>query len=263
MIRRITDKPLPNILYKYRNWDNKYHRRLLTHQEIYFAKPSEFNDPFDGNIPVRWDMLTYEDCVQKNMDIIKVMHKDKDQKAIYEYAKKVTDEKTLWHPDKLAKERPEQLEKWDKIIGLLSLSELADNILMWSHYANNHKGFVVGLDTDNLSTAYDFDYIEKIKYKIKYPLIRGFDDTTTQFYKKFFSKSELWGYEKEWRVSKNHIENRLYSLEKKAVVQVIIGCQASNKTKTEIEKTAEEIYGNSVKVFQATKNEEDFKIDLN
>ena len=98
MIRRVTEKELPKTLFKYRSWGNSYHQKLLTERTIYFAKPSEFNDPFDGNISIRWDLLTYEDCVKKNMEIINIQHKDKDQKAVYEYAKKVTDDKTLWHP---------------------------------------------------------------------------------------------------------------------------------------------------------------------
>ena len=104
MINRITNIPIPEILYKYRDWRNKYHRNIITKQEIYFPKPSEFNDPFDGNIPVRWDLMTYEECIEKNLEILNVLDKDKNQKLVREYAKKVTDEKTLWHPDKLAKE---------------------------------------------------------------------------------------------------------------------------------------------------------------
>ena len=49
---------IPRHLYKYRSLSTKkdkedqktireYTSRILTHNEIYFAKPSEFNDPFD------------------------------------------------------------------------------------------------------------------------------------------------------------------------------------------------------------------------
>ncbi|PRY16233.1 hypothetical protein CLV24_10177 [Pontibacter ummariensis] len=130
MVRRITDTPVPKTLFKYRDWSNENHRRLISNQEIYFPKPSDFNDPFDGNIPVRWDLLTYQQCLEKNLELIKPLNKGKNRMFLRKLAKKVTDEKKLWHPDKLAKERPEQLEKWDSIIGLLSLSAVPDNILM-------------------------------------------------------------------------------------------------------------------------------------
>ena len=76
MIRRITDEPIPPILYKYRDWTNKFHRNLITHQEIYLPKPSEFNDPFDGNIPIRWDLMTYEECYELNLAFINILNKD-------------------------------------------------------------------------------------------------------------------------------------------------------------------------------------------
>ncbi len=37
-------------IYKYQDWNNDYNKRTLTHNEIYFAKPSQFNDPFDCRI---------------------------------------------------------------------------------------------------------------------------------------------------------------------------------------------------------------------
>jgi len=262
MARRISGEKLPLILYKYRDWSVKNHRKVITNQEIYFPRPSEFNDPFDGNIPVRWDLMTYDECFEKNLEIINIAHKDKDQKLVREYAKKVTDEKTLWHPDKLKKERPEQLEKWNSIIGLFSLSSIPDNILMWSHYSYNHTGFVVGFDTESLMMDYDFDYIEPIVYQDEYPLITGDDDTTIQFYKKFFHKSELWRYEDEWRISKNHISKRIVKLKKETIKQIIIGCRTQPKESDNIIKCTRKHLGFDVQIMKARQDEDNFKITI-
>ena len=262
MTRRITNTELPDTLYKYRDWANIFHRKIITRQEIYFPKPSEFNDPFDGNIPVRWDLMTYEECIEKNFELINIVHKDKDQKLVKEYAKKVTDEKTLWHPDKLASERPEQLEKWNSIIGLLSLSSVPDNILMWSHYSSNHTGFVVGLDTKSLFENYDFDYLEPVVYQSQYPTITGLDETTEQFHKKFFYKSNLWSYENEWRISKNHIEKRIIKLDASTINEVIIGCCTNNKLTKEIIQFSKKHLGFGVKIFKANKDKYDFGLNL-
>ena len=59
--------------------------------------------------------------------------------------------KQLFLPDKLKKEASEQLEKWNKTIGLLTLSSSSENILMWSHYSINYKGFIVGFDTKSMA----------------------------------------------------------------------------------------------------------------
>lgn len=257
MVRRITNTLIPETLYKYRDWTNRNHRKLIFKQEIYFPKPSEFNDPFDGNIPVRWDLMSYEECLEKNFEIINI-DKDKDQRLVREYAKKVTDEKTLWHPDILAKERPEQLNKWNSIIGLFSLSSVPDNILMWSHYSYNHTGFVIGFDTCSFLNDYDFDYIEPINYQIQYPTISGIDDNTEQFYKKFFCKSDLWSYEKEWRISKNHIEKRIIKLYRKTINKVIIGCCTDSEQTKSIIKLSKKSIGIDIPIFKASKNENNF-----
>jgi len=260
MTNRINNTKLPNLLFKYRNWNDKNHRRLISRQEIYFARPSDFNDPFDGNIPVRWDLMTYEQCFNKNLEILSIVHKNKDQRKLKEYAKKVTDEMTLWHPDNLMKETQEQLEKWDSIIGLFSLSAVPNNILMWSHYSYNHTGFVVGFDTESLMFDYDFDYIESIVYQNDYPVILGQDDLNTQFYKKFFYKSNLWSYECEWRISKNHITNRIIKLRPSTIKQVIIGCQTNSLEKHKMIKFIRKHLGLEVQILIANQHNNSFDL---
>jgi hypothetical protein len=134
---------------------------------------------------------------------------------------------------------------------------------MWSHYSNNHTGFVVGFDSDSLLMDYDFDYIEPIVYQQQYPTISGNDDTTEQFHKKFFFKSDSWSYEKEWRISKNHIEKRIIKLYKKTINQVIIGCCADLKQTKNIIKLSKKSFGTIVPIFKASKNENDFGLILN
>jgi hypothetical protein len=263
MISRITNEKTPTILYKYRDWTNKFHRKLITSQEIYFPRPSELNDPFDGNIPVRWDLMSNEDCFKKNLEFINILHKDKDQNLVREYVQKITDEKNLWNPDNLRKERSEQLDKWDSIIGLFSLSMVNDNILMWSHYSLNHSGFAVGLKTDSLMKDYEFDYLDPIEYKKEYPIIKGTDETTAQFYKRFFHKSEIWGYEKEWRLSKNHIKKRLIKLKKETIDHIIIGCNVDTKRKNEMISKIRKHLLPSTKIYKAETSKEQFELIIN
>lgn len=258
MTKRITKISIPDRLYKYRDWSNPNHRKIITEQEIYFSRPSEFNDPFDGNIPIRWDLMTYEDCFNKNLEIMNIVHHDKDQTALREYVQKITDEKKLWHPDILSKERDSQLKKWDTIMGLFSLTENRSNILMWSHYSNSHTGFVVGMDTNSLLTDYDFDFIEAINYQLEYPVISGLDDIDTQFYKKYFHKSDMWSYENEWRITKNHIENRVIQLKKHTICEIIIGCCMSDEATTDIIKSCRKYLKKDMPIYRTIKHPEEF-----
>ena len=44
----------PNILYKYRNWDNELHKKVLTDNILYMASPRDFEDIHDCNIPKKF-----------------------------------------------------------------------------------------------------------------------------------------------------------------------------------------------------------------
>ena len=63
MIRsiNINQVQIPAILYKYRDWKNEFHKGLLTHNEIYFSSPKDFNDPYDCRITERFTNRTKEE----------------------------------------------------------------------------------------------------------------------------------------------------------------------------------------------------------
>jgi len=118
-------------------------------------------------------------------------------------------------------------------LGIISLSESKDNLLMWAHYANEHNGFLVGLHYngnfkftetifDNLYTPkhlnvtsmfHDSFYtgvIEKVIYRKSYRYNNDrFDYDYSNIsvegperilYEIFLGKSDEWIYEKEHRV---------------------------------------------------------------
>lgn len=59
-INKNLDK-IPNILYKYRNFDaNGYGIRLATHGEVYFASGKEFNDPFECYFIPKSKLIDFE-----------------------------------------------------------------------------------------------------------------------------------------------------------------------------------------------------------
>ncbi len=47
----------PEIIYKYRDWNNPLHRSVLMYNELYLASPKDFNDPFDCRITKNYQLL--------------------------------------------------------------------------------------------------------------------------------------------------------------------------------------------------------------
>src|SRR5262249_3693312 len=106
---------------------------------------------------------------------------------------------------RLERARPEAIEQVRKgiidRIGALSFSEDWSNLLMWAHYAQQHEGIVVEFDAMhsslNSGTAGEFGHLRPVKYEGRRPQLTM---AQTEGADVFLSKSDVWEYEREWRI---------------------------------------------------------------
>ena len=95
------DESFPKVLFKYRDWRNIDHQRLLTDGEVYFPSFNQLNDPFEGKIPYRYNptSLTSENIFQKYLSVAKEKFPGKNDSELhsicYDYQKR-----DLLHDDK-------------------------------------------------------------------------------------------------------------------------------------------------------------------
>ena len=93
---------------------------------------------------------------------------------------------------------------FSRMIGILSLTETPTNQAMWAHYADNHQGFVLTFDTANTffhrrrSLNDDFHHLRKVIYMARTPAGRSLIKLDGNDI--FFTKSDEWAYEREWRM---------------------------------------------------------------
>jgi hypothetical protein len=88
-------------------------------------------------------------------------------------------------------------------IGILSLSEIPDDLLMWSHYAATHTGFVLGFDSrhpyfnERKAESDELRHLRRVEYRDSRPSgpMTGFDGVAV-----LLVKSQHWAYEREWRI---------------------------------------------------------------
>lgn len=249
----------PSKIYKYRSWNDSNHQKVLKNFELYFSNPAEFNDPFDGQIPMKWGEMTYQDCFDANYKLFNSMRGNLNisEDKFLDFVKTQTDSKKFYHPETV---KNEDVESWNNRIGLCSFSEIPNNDLMWSHYADSHKGFCLGFDCNLLLTPLLFDYLEPIDYVDQFPISNWNQDSTTRFYKRFFTKNKKWEYEKEWRISKNHIEDRKKPYNPLALKEIILGLKIDPKSREDILNIARSIKW--VKVFQTKLDEETYSTKI-
>lgn len=240
-----------NFFYKYRVL-NEHSLKILTHNEIYLPSPSEFNDPFDCKIPVmiegsgdfyEREMIQF---FQKNMPALT----EAQIKELANYVGK------FGNP-LLMKQAAELFAKAvSTTIGVYCMSIKKDDILMWSHYANSHKGLCFEFKKD-----YFFKNAKKVKYQSSYPIIKYFGRENYEWVNTLMlTKSEQWCYEKEWRI----IEMKgpgLYKFPDHELNGVILGCQMDENTK-KIIKSLLEKRKHPVRLYEARVKEKEFGLDI-
>jgi hypothetical protein len=228
-------------LYKYLHPDRI---DVLQNLRIRFTQPHYLNDPFESNPVVTgseatdedWERIAEIECRRNGLNLADFKHMTK---------KDVRDRMfpEMWEIMKAA---------FHYTSGILSLTEDPLNVLMWSHYANNHQGFVVGFNSEHpffprSDKPYIVNSLNKVEYAEKRPV-----STLEKFSLKnmFFTKSMPWSYEKEWRMFKNIStadqtfvdgEVALFSYPKEIIDFVLLGAATSAENEEEIVRITQAI----------------------
>ena len=167
---------------------------LIVNRELYFSDPAHFNDPYDCQINISEA----------------VMEAIENAELSTEHRVKAKLEKIINLADLFQK-----IEKDVRGCGILSLSKINNDVLMWSHYADNHKGFCIGF---NLSKFMDYNIengiigMSDVQYCSNNPFSNFFINfakveelpTWDEFWLELFSigllaKSKSWRHEEEVR----------------------------------------------------------------
>jgi hypothetical protein len=144
---------------------------------------------------------------------------------------------------------------------VLSLSKIPDSILMWSHYAGFHTGAVVEF---KIPTGDDYEHhfephYNLLPFDVKYsnarPTLEYSADPTdaeTIVDTLFMTKSDVWAYEQESRVIKNHGGAGIVEYNRKHLNAVIIGAKNHELKKIHaMVKSASAEIGHEVGFFRA------------
>jgi hypothetical protein len=187
---------VPPSLFKYEAFSTQALHNLKS-QVIYFGSPLKFNDPYDCALTPNLQPLT-----------------DAEVEAVRKYY--------LSRPEIPARARaefeshaPERLresfmragrEAFAKVVndflaakGVACFSERNEDLLMWSHYGGQYKGFCLEFDTSHEP----FSRIYPVKYVSAFPPLSVarvlMDREYNHILELFCTKSSAWAYEREWR----------------------------------------------------------------
>ena len=222
--RIIENGELPRYIYKYATI--KTTLLILNSSKIKFSKPSKFNDPFDCNITV--DTNNSEKEINDYIDSLK-----KTQNLTQKYVEALRIQ--CHNPVELQRIADKSIKEVKKAFGVTCFSKNKDNLIMWAHYSDKHKG--VCLKFDILGDPDFFMIPFLVNYTKDYPLInfiREFKSLAKLFLE---TKSIDWAYENEVRILKKGAD--YYPFNKKSLVEIIFGARSQQDDREKIIKSAQ------------------------
>jgi hypothetical protein len=263
-------KDRPNCLYKYRSFRRDCDRQrllnLISASKIYYASPASFNDPFDCKVP---PVESFDLSFVRYLIAARSAKTDEDHQEVY-WKFDAPGSLTPAERDKLHLDlSPDEHVEFKAMIGdiqqkvnesgVVSFSVKNDGTLMWSHYADCHRGACLMFSSKEWPTMRPSLY--PVRYRIKrLPLKldrRSFDDG--QFYQAvILTKDQDWCYEQEWRVLGKSCGSFLFPPE--ALVGIIFGYNMPDADKALLRrKVADKSH---IALYQAMIKHDDFGLEI-
>jgi hypothetical protein len=244
----------PRHLYKYYSF-NEYTEAIFTHNQIYFAAPAKFNDPFDSKIDITYDGTSQQRKQFLLEKLSKVLKNVRRRELVAHVKKLIKEGKDV---PQFRKALRDSVQKMRTKIGVLSLTQKRANILMWAHYAAQHTGFCLQFDSANPF----FDRAVKVGYKPLRPVLNVLQHYRPQEEaEKLLVKAPDWEYEQEWRIVDAVKGPGVQRFPEQALTGVILGCRISQQNKKHIIQWWR---GRAYRpiLYQASEKEKQFGLDI-
>src|SRR5882724_807413 len=225
------------LVYKYGHPDRI---DVLADGLIRFTQPAALNDPFE-TLP---NLQAVREGLRESAS--QIIEKHGNRGSVESLAAQVSVEPRI--NEGLAKFQRDTNTKY----AFLSLSKKRNNLLMWSHYADAHRGFVIGFDSSNaFFKRREFNVVTPLQ-EVKYSAIRGIvpasalnplsDHKGVDLAKIFFfTKNRHWSYEEELRMVvnlntadkivevKSGFDIHLFKFPSESLKEIIFGYQMSKE----------------------------------
>lgn len=250
-------------LYKYLAYDNGA-KALINDGTLKYSHFSEFNDPFD--CVVSYDIEDSLEYYKSRKDLIKALG----DKLNYSPSERIQKKRQLLKNVEKSFVNGDFQRDLLNPIGICCLSKVSDSILMWSHYANHHKGIVVEFNTfqDKYTELRD---VEKkllgfpIVYQNEMPKIsaRNGQDGFSAVQSSILTKSLSWEYENEVRVLSTQSGPGIHNFDHSLISRVIAGVKMTNCDYLDLVKRVNQINSEndlSIQVVKARMSKDDYKV---
>lgn len=188
-----------NILYKY--CDQLGIVKILESLELKLPYISQVNDPFEC-LPIYYCPKDKTAIEKRFLSALK----RRNMPTPADYKQRLNEQFEKGEIQRYLVESQQKLQKdWNQRKGcLLSVSKTAKEPVMWAHYADKHKGVVIGIDFDSVFHEKRGIQMDPVDYSKEHPKINILEEpegsvSLEAFDKALMTKSDSWIYEEEFR----------------------------------------------------------------
>lgn len=268
----------------FRYFDTKGGVATLAEQRMRWASPRAFNDPFEftPNVQPASDSLI-EEKLRSDFWVHDFYEKkgkarglnEAESRAAYfadEFHRRLEQVKSS-REQRADQQRLQFLDDAAKHFRILCFSHTYDSILMWSHYAEKHRGIVLEIETDELEPDEDLrSELFEVRYRSSPPLVQSLSSSDDEFEQNFdraFSTKALhWSYEEEVRIKRTvpegmDLDEPVYrKLPLGCIKRVIVGCYTHfvKGVMEEVERMANLSDYSHIKFQRAVIHDREFKL---
>lgn len=234
-------------IYKFRAND-KWLFKLIKKSELYFSSPLNFNDPFDSNLKV-------VNLIDKEQIIENYQTSQKPTDSFFSNILNVALDND-YNRKTITSILNEQFYQFARTTSICSFSKSINNLLMWAHYADCHKGVCIGFDPmilkQTFGDIYDVDYCSKI------PEINVLSEPSVAVKQFYCTKSQHWKYEKEARIMS--YEFGACRFPKSALVRMIFGVKCTPENQKNIMELMKKFKYQNVEFFRTFIDTKQFRL---
>jgi hypothetical protein len=272
-----------NRLYRYQRFseahdiDKERLEDLLVGNRIHFYSPICLNDPYDCKIQFSIKDVTKEMLLEASKLACKRKSPEMSDEELERQAKIYYQYTTYKTPQGQAKFREftkDLLQPELNLMGLLCLTKKEDSILMWTYYADGHKGicliFDEGVVSNNFYLAgidYNDDFLSFQEF-MKAMFMHDIDRSFTLQRLLLRKGDSLWKHEDERRIviPAESIEKkgRNFNCPSGLLTGIIFGCLMPEESKLEIvdilKRRPKRL--SKIKLYEAKRNDNYFKLDI-
>lgn len=249
-------------LYKYFRFDDEhpeYLSQLLIENKLYHSPPKNFNDPFECKPHWSWPRQLKEIVIIRKR-LTKIARERGDSyKEAEQFASGCLSDK-----EGFAKQLKSIVATNFGKSRICSFTTSKENILLWSHYGDSHRGICIEFDACLLPISLAM----KVHYQDEYPAFQYPMPEDARGFAPMLTKAKVWEYEEEFRSflipiahQQHPNDGESYLLSGKEITGIYLGAEISEKHKVQVMELAQNAIQGK-RIYQAVLSESAFSLEF-